>query len=174
MLLNKMLNHDHHKQIKPSSLEVIFLPPRRSLTPPSYLNRTLLDAFWIRKRVRLAVNKAGTHACEMYARTANMCSARVWPFASFSKVCVLRDWWPRPSPGKNYRCGRCRKRRRASPSLAATRGRRLIADLTHIAVRTYVWDTGAHQHTKCWLGRGSDQRFGYYYARHENRCKLLE
>lgn len=41
MLLNKMLNHDRHKQIKPSSLEVIFLPPRRSLTPPSYLNRLL-------------------------------------------------------------------------------------------------------------------------------------
>lgn len=100
MLLNKMLNHDHHKQIKPSSLEVIFLPPRHSPTPPSYLNRTSSDAFWIRKRLRLAVNKAGTRACQMYARTANTCSARFRPSDSFSKVCVLRDWWPRPSPGE--------------------------------------------------------------------------
>lgn len=163
MLLNKMLNHDHHKQIKPSSLEAIFLPPRRSLTPPSYLNRTSPDGFWIRKRVQLAVNKAETRACEIYARTVNTCSARFRPSDSFSKVCVLRDWWPRPSPAKNYCCGRCRKWRRASPALAATRGRRLFADSTHITIRTYVWDTGAHQHTKCWLGRGrrlSDQRFG--------------
>lgn len=123
MLLNKVLNHDHKPQTNKT------LQPWSHIPPTHTLNQTLLLHFDTHRLDARAAWDEQTKKKHVYA---NMHWTRfrrsLHVLESFSKVWVVRDWWQRPSPKKNY----CRgwKCRCMSPTLTVTRRHWLFTSLT--------------------------------------------